>query len=83
VLHQPKEVQFWLHANVFVERLWRTVKYEEIYLKSYRSQIEAYANLDAFFRFYNDDRPHSAFGDATPMTPMEVYRAPAPIAVNQ
>jgi len=36
--------------NVFVERLWRTVKYEEIYLKSYRSQIEAYANLGTFFQ---------------------------------
>ena len=50
--------------NVFVERLWRTVKYDEIYLKSYRSQIEAHTNLDTFFRFYNEHRPHSAFGDA-------------------
>ena len=69
--------------NVFVERLWRTVKYEEIYLKSYRSQIEAYANLDTFFRFYNEERPHSAFGDAQPLSPMEVYRGAEPIAVNQ
>ena len=60
--------------NVFVERLWRTVKYEEVYLKSYRSQIDAYTNLDTFFRFYNEQRPHSAFGMANPMTPMEVYR---------
>lgn len=52
--------------NVFVERLWRTVKYDEAYLKSYRSQIEAYTNLDAFFRFYNERRPHSAFGMAQP-----------------
>lgn len=69
--------------NVFVERLWRTVKYDEIYLKSYRSQVEAYANLETFFRFYNEERPHSAFGDAEPMTPMEVYRAAELIAVNQ
>jgi putative transposase len=69
--------------NIFVERLWRTVKYEEIYLKSYRSQIEAYANLETFFRFYNGARPHSAFGYAKPMTPMEVYRGAEPIAVNQ
>jgi putative transposase len=69
--------------NVFVERLWRTVKYDEIYLKSYRSQVEAYANLEAFFRFYNEERPHSAFGDARPMTPMEVYHRAEPIAVNQ
>ena len=69
--------------NVFVERLWRTVKYDEIYLKSYRSQIEAYTNLDTFFRFYNEERPHSAFGNASPLTPMEVYRGAEPIAVNQ
>jgi putative transposase len=69
--------------NVFVERLWRTVKYEEIYLKSYRSQIEAYANLETYFQFYNEDRPHSAVGDAKPLTPMEVYRGAELIAVNQ
>jgi putative transposase len=60
--------------NVFVERLWRTVKYNEVYLKSYASQIEAYKNLDVFFRFYNEDRPHSAFGETTTLTPMDVYR---------
>jgi putative transposase len=60
--------------NVFIERLWRTVKHDEIYLKSYGSQIEAHLNLDRFFRFYNDERPHSAFGNTNPMTPMEVYR---------
>ncbi|MGH3598552.1 MAG: IS3 family transposase [Mycobacterium sp.] len=60
--------------NVFVERLWRTVKYDEIYLKCYRSQVEAETNLDVFFRFYNDRRPHSSLGDnANPVTPMEVY----------
>ncbi len=69
--------------NVFVERLWRTVKYDEVYLKSYRSQIEAYTNLDTFFQFYNEQRPHSAFGLAAPRTPMEVYRQPVPLAINQ
>jgi putative transposase len=69
--------------NVFVERLWRTVKYEEVYLKSYRSQVEAYTNLDSFFRFYNDHRPHSAFGMAEPKTPMEVYLQPVALAINQ
>jgi putative transposase len=69
--------------NVFVERLWRTVKYDEVYLKSYCSQIDAYANLDAFFRFYNEQRPHSAFGIASPKTPMEVYRQLVPLAINQ
>ena len=52
--------------NIFVERLWRTVKYEEIYLKSYCSLVDAYAQLDRYFHFYNEDRPHSALGGATP-----------------
>ena len=69
--------------NVFVERLWRTVKYEEVYLKSSRSQIEAYTSLEAYFRFYNDHRPHSAFGIAAPQTPLEVYRQPIALAINQ
>jgi putative transposase len=69
--------------NVFVERLWRTVKYDEVYLKSYRSLVDAHTNLDTFFRFYNDLRPHSAFGNAAPMTPMEVYREELPLAINQ
>ena len=68
--------------NVFVERLWRTVKYDEVYLKSYRSQIEAYTNLEIFFRFYNEQRPHSAFGMANPKTPMEVYRQPFALVIN-
>ncbi|MEI6465576.1 MAG: IS3 family transposase [Verrucomicrobiota bacterium] len=69
--------------NVFVERLWRTVKYDEVYLKSYCSQIDAYTHLDTFFRFYNEQRPHSAFGMANPKTPMEVYRQPIALAINQ
>jgi putative transposase len=57
--------------NVFVERLWRSVKYEEIYLKTYHSLPDAHAHLTQYFRFYNQRRPHSAFGHATPG---EVYR---------
>ena len=66
--------------NVFVERLWRTVKYDEIYLKSYQSQIEAETNLAAFFRFYNERRPHSSLG--RDVTPMEVYRRDLPVALS-
>jgi putative transposase len=69
--------------NVFVERLWRTVKHEEVYLKSYRSQIEAYTNLETYFGFYNDHRPHSAFGIESPKTPMEIYRQSVRLAINQ
>jgi len=52
-------------------------------LKSHRSQVDAYTNLETFFRFYNERRPHSAFGDAAPLTPMEVYRFQVPLAINQ
>lgn len=66
--------------NVFVERLWRTVKYEEVYLRSYVSLVDAHANLDRFFRFYNERRPHSSLDGATPG---EIYRATLPVAANQ
>ena len=66
--------------NVFVERLWRSVKYEEVYLKSYVSLVDAHAQLDTYFRFYNERRPHSVFGGATPR---EIYSATPPLAVNQ
>ena len=57
--------------NVFVERLWRSVKYEEIYLKSYTSLIEAHAALAEYFEFYNERRPHSQLGRRPPA---HVYR---------
>ena len=52
--------------NIFVERLWRSVKYEEIYLKQYQSMQEARAGLAAYFRFYNHQRPHQALENRTP-----------------
>lgn len=66
--------------NVFVERLWRTVKYEELYLKSYGSLVDAHAQLDTYFHFYNERRPHTAHEGGTPG---EAYRALAPAAINQ
>ena len=62
--------------NVFVERLWRTVKHDEIYLRSYADLTKATTHLTTFFRFYNDRRPHSAHDrpDGQHFTPMEVYR---------
>ena len=48
--------------NIFVERLWRTVKYEEVYLKVYASVLEAQRELEDYFRFYNGLRPHQALG---------------------
>jgi len=56
--------------NIFVERLWRTVKYEEVYLKDYGDVDEARWGLGRFFRFYNQARLHQALGYRTPV---EVY----------
>ena len=52
--------------NVFVERLWRSVKYEEVYLKVYESVAEARAGIGAYLRFYNNERPHQALDYRTP-----------------
>lgn len=52
--------------NVFVERLWRSVKYEEVYLKAYDSVGEARASLGRYLEFYNVKRPHSSLGARTP-----------------
>ena len=45
--------------NVFIERLWRTIKYEEVYLKAYESVSQARASLGRYLKFYNTGRPHS------------------------
>lgn len=52
--------------NVFVERLWRTIKYEEIYLRAYTSVPEARASIGRYLAFYNGTRPHSSLGGQTP-----------------
>jgi putative transposase len=52
--------------NIFVERLWRTVKYEEVYLKDYTTVAMAIENLSAYFEFYNDRRLHQALNYQTP-----------------
>src|SRR5206468_10525683 len=52
--------------NVFVERLWRSVKYEEVYLAAYDSVGEARASLSRYFTFYNTKRPHSSLDARTP-----------------
>jgi putative transposase len=52
--------------NVFVERLWRSLKYEEVYLHVYDSVLEARAGIARYFAFYNESRPHQALGYQTP-----------------
>jgi putative transposase len=59
--------------NIFTERLWRTVKYEEVYLKSYESPKAARQGLSRYLFFYNQERPHQALGYRTPA---EVYLNP-------
>jgi putative transposase len=57
--------------NVFVERLWRSLKYEEVYPSPYSNVHEAWAGISRWLHFYNHRRPHQALGYSTPM---EVYR---------
>ena len=52
--------------NVFVERLWRTVKYEEVYLRAYDTVTEARASIGRYLDFYNAGRPHSHHAGRTP-----------------
>ena len=52
--------------NIFVERFWRTVKYENIYLKDYRNGKELYHGLEEYFSFYNTRRPHQSLGYRVP-----------------
>jgi putative transposase len=58
--------------NVFVERLWRSVKYEDIYIKDYERVPELVSGLTNYFRFYDEERPHQSLDYRTPG---EVYRA--------
>ena len=55
--------------NVFVERLWRSVKYEEVYLRAYDSVSEARSSIGRYFRFYNAGRKHQSLGK----TPDQAY----------
>ena len=52
--------------NIFIERLWRTLKYEEVYLKEYSTVAEATENIDRYFHFYNWERIHESLGYKTP-----------------
>jgi len=52
--------------NVFVERLWRSLKYEEVYLYAYDTVPEAREGIARYFDFFNDERPHEALGYQTP-----------------
>lgn len=57
--------------NIFVERLWRNVKYEDVYSKGYANMAELMVGLAQYFAFYNTERPHQSLGYETPAS---VYR---------
>lgn len=63
--------------NIFVERLWRSLKYEDVYLHSYATLADARVGIERWIRFYNHQRPHQALGNNVPM---EVYRTLKPAA---
>ncbi len=67
--------QKWIKSsldNIFIERLWRSVKYEDIYLKDYVTVPALFLGLDQYFTFYNQERPHQSLDY---QTPTEVYFA--------
>jgi putative transposase len=61
--------------NIFIERLWKTIKYEDIYLKAYSSITDVRKGLKAYFERYNSQRRHQGLGDRTPD---EVYLSALP-----
>jgi len=67
--------------NIFVERLWRTVKVEEVYLRDYQTPAEARVHLDRYFRFYNEERLHQSLGYRTPAEVFGVAAVP-PVALR-
>jgi putative transposase len=70
--------------NVFVERQWRSVKYEEVYLRAYDSVSEARTSIGRYLDFYNGRRPHSSLDGTTPdqayftLLPLRLFRQPGP-----
>ena len=69
----------WLD-NVFIERLWRSLKHEEVYLKGYADGREARAGIGAWIAFYNTHRPHQALGGQAPLAVWRAGTSGAPSA---
>ena len=68
-----------LRPHVFVERLWRSIKYEEVYLHAYKTVSEARAGIARYLNFYNTRRPHSSLDRQTP--DQAYFNALAPMMV--
>ena len=69
--------------NVFVERLWRSLKYEEVYLHAYDSPADARRGIGAWIEFYNSERPHQALGDRTPAAVFAAGASPVDLWTTQ
>ena len=54
--------------NIFIERLWRSLKYEEVYLRDYQAVQDARSGIDKYFQFYNYERLHQSLNYRTPAT---------------
>ena len=63
-------------VNVFIERLWRSLKYEQVYLADYATGLEARAGIAWWMDFYNQRRPHSSLEDRTPDEEYSLGAAP-------
>lgn len=66
--------------NIFVERLWRSLKYEEVYLKGYENVAQARHGIAAYFEFYNHQRLHQALGYRAPRQLLEEGLGMSPVA---
>ena len=67
--------------NIFIERLWRSLKYEEVFIKAYGSVVEARQGIGGWLKFYNEERPHQALGYRTPCGVLD-GEACAPVGIN-
>ena len=69
--------------NIFVERLWRSIKYEEVYLKAYQTVSEARVGINAYLEFYNQRRPHQSLGYRTPAQVYQKGQAEKRVAAQE
>ena len=69
--------------NIFVERLWRSIKYEEVYLKAYQTVAEARVGINAYLEFYNRRRPHQCLGYRTPAQVYQKGQAEKRVAAQE
>ena len=76
-------VRFPHATRLFVERLWRSVKYEEVYLKAYQTVAEARVGINAYLEFYNRQRPHQSLGYRTPAEMYQNGQAEKQVAAQE